>query len=161
VLTPQNGLIALMMLIGTMGIIIPVLPGLLLVWAGALVWALEEQTSTGWVVLGVATALYAAGLAFQYLLPGRRLRSAGVGSRTVLLALVVGAVGFFVIPVVGGPIGFIGAVYGIEWLRFRDSTRAWSATRHALRAVGLNIGIELGTAMAIMTTWVVGAYVSA
>jgi hypothetical protein len=30
-----------------------------------------------------------------------------------------------------------------------------------LRAVGLNIGIELGTAMAIMTTWVVGAYVSA
>lgn len=160
-LTPQNGLIALMMLIGTMGIIIPVLPGLLLVWGGALVWALEQQTSTGWVVFGVATALYAAGLAFQYLLPGRRLRSAGVGSRTVLIALAVGAVGFFVIPVVGGPVGFIGAVYGIERLRFRDSARAWSATKHALRAVGLNIGIELATAMAIMTTWVVGAYVSA
>jgi uncharacterized protein YqgC (DUF456 family) len=160
VLSPQNGLIALMMLIGTMGIVVPVLPGLLLVWAGTLIWALEQQTQAGWIVFGVATALYAAGLALQYLLPGRRLRSAGVGSRTLLLALVVGAVGFFVIPVVGGPIGFVGAVYGIERLRFRDSTRAWAATKHALRAVGLNIGIELGTAMAIMTTWVVGVYAS-
>jgi hypothetical protein len=161
VVTPQNGLIALMMLIGTMGIIVPVLPGLLLVWAGALVWALKQQTQAGWVVFGVATALYAAGLAFEYLLPGRRLRSAGVGSRTILLALVVGAVAFFVIPVVGGPVGFVGAVYSIEWLRSRDTTRAWAATKHALRAVGLTVGIELATAMAIMTTWVVGVYVSA
>lgn len=160
-LTAPNVLIALVMLVGILGIVIPVLPGLLLVWAGALIWALEQQSPIGWVVLGVATVAYAAGLAAQYLVPGRRLRSAGVGSWTILLALGVGVVGFFVIPVVGGPLGFVGAVYGIERLRIRDSSRAWAATKHALRAVMLNIGIELGTAVAIMTTWLVGVYASA
>ncbi len=160
-LTAPNVLIALVMLIGILGIVIPVLPGLLLVWAGALIWAIEQQTSTGWIVLGIATVAYAAGLAAQYLVPGRRLRAAGVGTWTLLISLGVGVVGFFVIPVVGGPIGFVGAVYAIERLRIRESSRAWEATKHALRAVMLNIGIELATALAIMTTWLVGVYVSA
>jgi uncharacterized protein YqgC (DUF456 family) len=160
VLTAQNALIALVMLVGTLGIVIPVLPGLLLVWGGALIWAIEQQSQTGWIVLGVATVAYAAGLAAQYLVPGRRMRAAGVGSWTMLIALGVGVVGFFVIPVVGGPIAFVAAVYGIERLRIRESGRAWEATKHALRAVLLNVGIELATAIAIMTTWLVGVYAS-
>jgi uncharacterized protein YqgC (DUF456 family) len=160
VLTAQNALIALVMLVGILGIVIPVLPGLLLVWGGSLIWAIEQQSQTGWIVLGVATVAYAAGLAAQYLLPGRRMRAAGIGSWTILIALGVGVVGFFVIPVVGGPIGFIAAVYGIERLRIREADRAWEATKHALRAVMLNIGIELATAVAIMTTWLVGVYLS-
>ena len=159
-LTAQNALIALVMLVGTLGIVIPVLPGLLLVWGGALIWAIEQQSQTGWIVLGVATVAYAAGLAAQYLVPGRRLRAAGIGSWTILIALGVGVVGFFVIPVVGAPIGFVAAVYGIERLRIRESGRAWEATKHALRAVMLNIGIELAAALAIMTTWLVGVYAS-
>lgn len=158
--TPLNGLIALMMLVGTLGIVVPVLPGLLLVWAGALVWAIEQQTQTGWIVLGIATVAYAVGLASQYVFPGRRMKAAGIRSRTILIALAVGVVGFFVIPVVGGPLGFVGTIYGLERLRVRDSALAWVATKHALRAVGLNIGIELGTALAIMATWAVGVTVS-
>lgn len=159
-LTAQNGLIALLMLIGTLGIVIPVLPGLLLVWAGALIWAIEQQTQTGWIVLGVATVAYAGGLASQYVFPGRRMKAAGIRSRTILIALVAGVVGFFVIPVVGGPLAFVGAVYGLERLRLRDSAQARVATKHALRAVSLNIGIELLTALTIMTSWAVGVTVS-
>jgi uncharacterized protein YqgC (DUF456 family) len=160
VFTPQNGLIALLMLIGTLGIVLPVLPGLLLVWAGALIWAIEQQTQTGWIVLGVATVAYAVGLVSQYVFPGRRMKAAGIRSRTILVALVAGVVGFFVIPVVGAPLAFVGAVYGLERLRLRESAQAWSATKHALRAVSLNIGIELATALGIMTSWVVGVAVS-
>lgn len=154
--TPQNGLIALLMLIGALGIVIPVLPGLLLVWAGALIWAIEQQSQAGWIVLGVATVTYAAGIAAQYVFPGRRMKAAGIRSRTILIALVAGVIGFFVIPVVGGPLAFVGAVYGQEHLRFGEASQARLATRQALRAVFLNIGIELLTALAIMTAWVVG-----
>lgn len=160
-LSAQNGLIALVMVVGTLGIVVPVLPGLPLVWAGALLWALIERSGPGWLVLAVATTLYAAGLALEYLLPGRRLRSAGVGSRTILLALLVAAVGFFVVPVIGAPIGFVVTIYAVERVRLRTSARAWTATKHALHAVVLNIGIELATALAIMTTWLVGVYLSA
>ncbi|WP_034713669.1 DUF456 domain-containing protein [Intrasporangium chromatireducens] len=148
--------VGLAMVVGTVGIVVPVLPGLFLVWAASAVWALVEQDRTGWVVLVVTTLLYAAGLVTQYTVPGRRLREAGVATRVVVVALVAGAVGFFVIPVVGAPLLFVAAIYLMSRLQVGSHGRAWAATVHAVRAIGLSMGIELLTAFAIMTTWVVG-----
>ncbi|MEO7754319.1 MAG: DUF456 domain-containing protein [Terracoccus sp.] len=158
-ITGSNLVVLLMMVVGTIGIVVPVLPGLLLVWAGTLLYAYEMHDTAGWVVFAVATLLYAAGLVAQYVLPGRRLRAAGVATPVIAVALAVGVLGFFVIPVVGAPIGFIGAIYLIERVTHRDHASAWRATTQALRAVVLNLGIELGTALAILTTWVVGVLV--
>ena len=158
--TTTNVIVLLVMLVGTVGIVVPVLPGLLVVWGATLVWALEQQSTTGWVTFGVATALYAGGIGAQLLFPSKRLRAAGVDTKVIMLALVVAVVGLFVIPVVGAPIGFVGAVYGIERLRKGDHDRAWAATREAVRAVLLNMGIELATAVAIILTWVVGVWAS-
>ncbi|HET7399336.1 MAG TPA: DUF456 domain-containing protein [Intrasporangium sp.] len=159
-LTPLNVLIGLAMLVGTAGIVVPVLPGLFLVWLATVVWASEQQTAEGWVVLAVATTAYAAGLVGQYLVPGRRLRAAGVETWVLAMAAVVAVVGFFVVPVVGAPVGFVGAVYVLERRRHRAHDRAWAATGQALRAMGLGMGIELLSALAIMTTWVVGVWAS-
>ncbi|HET8594508.1 MAG TPA: DUF456 domain-containing protein [Intrasporangium sp.] len=144
------------MVVGTIGIVVPVLPGLFLVWGASAVWALVEQDRTAWVVLAVTTMLYAAGLVAQYSLPGRRLREAGVGTRVVVLALLAAVVGFFVVPVLGAPLFFVGAIYLMSRLQLGDHASAGQATRHAVRAIGLSMGIELLTALAIMTTWVVG-----
>ena len=159
-ITGTNVLVFLAMLVGTVGIVVPVLPGLLLVWAATLVWAFERQDAAGWAVFGIASALYAAGIVMQYLVPGRRMKRAGVDSRIVAVALAVAVVGFFVIPVIGGPLGFVGTVYALERIKHREHSAAWRATGHAIRAVGLNIGIELMTAFAIITTWAVGVYVT-
>lgn len=159
-ITGVNVAVALMMLVGIVGIVVPVLPGLLLVWAGTLLWAVESQSTTGWVVLGVATGLYAVGLVAKYLLPGRRMKAAGVETLTIGLALVAAVVGFFVIPVIGAPIAFVAAIYAIERVKYREHARARVATGQALRAVALNLGIELLTALSIMTTWAVGVWVS-
>jgi hypothetical protein len=158
VINSTNVLVLLAMLAGTVGIVVPVLPGLLIVWGAVLVWALVLQTTFGWVVFGVATAVYAVGLVAQFLIPGRRMKSTGVDTRILAVALVVAVVGLFVIPGIGAPIGFIGAVYVLERLKHRDHGRAWLATRQALHAVMLNIGIELLTALAIIATWAVGVF---
>ena len=159
-ITGVNVLVFLAMLVGTVGIVVPVLPGLFLVWAATLVWALERQDAAGWVVFGIASALYAGGIVMQYLVPGRRMKRAGVDSWVVAVALAVAVVGFFVVPVVGGPLGFILAIYLLELAKHREHRSAWRATSHAIRAVGLNIGIELVTAFAIITTWAVAVYLT-
>src|SRR5690349_10520960 len=141
------------MLVGTVGVVVPVLPGLFVVWGATLVWALERQDGPGWLVLGIATLAYAVGLVAQYLLPGRRMRSAGVGGWIVAVALGVSVVGFFVVPVVGAPLGFVLAIYLLERVKHREHAAAWRATTQAMRAVALNIGIELATAFAIIATW--------
>jgi uncharacterized protein YqgC (DUF456 family) len=59
----------LMIVVGLVGIVVPVLPGLLLVWGGVAVWSLARHDTVGWLVLGVVTALTVAGSVVKYLLP--------------------------------------------------------------------------------------------
>ena len=152
-ITATNLLVLLAMVVGTAGIVVPGLPGLVVVWLAFLVWAIDQPDGSGWVAFAVATALYAVGLVAQYVYPGRRLRSAGVQTWVIAVSLVVAVVGLFVIPVVGAPLGFVGAVYLLELARRREHGGAWSATKQALRAVGLSVGIELVTALAMITAW--------
>ena len=48
-------LVAVAIAVGIAGIIVPVLPGTMLVLGAILVWALEIGTTTAWVVFAVAT----------------------------------------------------------------------------------------------------------
>jgi hypothetical protein len=160
VITETNLVILGVMLVGTAGVVVPVLPGLVLVWGGALAWALLRQDAAGWVVLALATVVFAVGLTAKYLVPGRRLTRRGVDSTLVTVAALVAVVGFFVVPVVGGPLGFVLTVYLLERVKHREHARAWSATREAVRAVVTSMGIELLTALGILATWVAGVYLT-
>lgn len=144
----------LLMLVGLVGIVFPVLPGLLLVLVGVLVWALDARSTIGWVLLLVASAIYVAGVVLQWAVPGKRMKRAGVRTSTLLVGLACAVVGMFVIPVVGLFVGFPVGILLASWMRTRDVREAWRATGHALRAVGVNILIELGTAFTIIAVFV-------
>jgi hypothetical protein len=79
---------------------------------------------------------------------------------TLVLAVLLAIAGFFVIPVVGAAVGFVGGIYLVELGHSRDSRTAWTSTRAALKAVFLSMGIELLAALAIATTWVAGVLLS-
>ncbi|MGL5818423.1 MAG: DUF456 domain-containing protein [Phycicoccus sp.] len=151
---------ALLVVAGLVGIVVPVLPGMLVILAGVLVFALVEGSTTGWVVFGASALVAAAGWVFQYLVPGRRMRERGVSTPTLLLAVVVGVVGFFVIPVVGAVVGFIAGIYAVELVRGRDTGQAWTRTKHAAVAVAQSIGIELAAGFVIAGLYVVGVILS-
>ena len=151
---------AVLIVIGMVGIVIPVIPGLLLCLAAVFVWAFDTKSTLGWWVFGVCAALYLAGLALQYAVPGRRMRAAGVRRSTLVLAVLLAVVGFFVIPVIGAAIGFVGGIFRVELGHSHDRSAAWASTRAALKAVFLSMGIELLAALAIAVTWVVGVLLS-
>ena len=77
--------VGLIMLVGLVGIVVPVLPGLLLVWAAVLVWACATQTRAGWVALGVATTLALSGVLLQHLLAGRHMAQAQDSGHSALV----------------------------------------------------------------------------
>lgn len=141
--------------VGVLGIVIPVLPGLLLCVAAVLLWAVETGGTIAWVALGVVVALYASGVTLQFLLPGRRMKRDGVGGLTLALGVLGAIIGFFVIPGLGLPIGFVLGIFAAEYLRYRELERAWRATKAALRGVLHSMGIELGTALLIAIVWFV------
>lgn len=145
-----------MITLGILGLIIPVLPGLLLCLAGVLLWAWDLDTGTSWTIFGCCVAVAAAGWAVQFLVPNRRLKEAGVPGFAKLAGLAGAVVGFFVIPYVGMFIGFPVGVFLAEQGRLRDARRAWAATKAAVRAVLTSIGIELAAAVLVSWIWVAG-----
>jgi uncharacterized protein len=147
---------AVAILAGIVGVLVPVLPGLVLCWLGVLLWAVLGDAGTGrWVVLGVATVLALAGTVVKYLWPGRRLRGGGVPTSSLLAGGLLGLIGFFVVPVVGLVLGFVLGIWLAERLRL-GAARAWPSTKQALAAVGLSMLVEFAAALGVAVSWVLG-----
>lgn len=158
-MTGTEILIAIVIAVGLVGIIVPILPGDVLVLAAILIWAGELGDRTGWLFAAAAATVIVLGAIVKYVVPGRRMRTAGIPTSTMLIGAVLAVIGFFVIPVVGLPIGFVLGIYLAEWRRIgRDS--AWPATKHALKAVGLGMLIEFTAAITATIIWVVGVVVT-
>ncbi len=147
---------AILIIVGIVGIVVPVVPGLLLAVLGVLLWASETGGSTAWTVFGLCVAIYLAGVVVQLLVPGKRLRAQGVTTWTLLLAVLLGIVGMFVIPVIGFVIGFVGGIFLVEQGRSRNRAQAWARTKNAVGAVMTSMGIELIAGLLIAVTFVVG-----
>ena len=149
-------LVGLAVLVGLVGIVVPVLPGSILILVAVLVWAVQSATTTGWLVFALVTTFLVAGGLVKYALPGRGLRTAGVPSTTLMLGGLLGIVGFFVIPVIGLVVGFVLGVYLAELTRVGRNL-AWPSTRAAMKAVGLSMLIELAAGLLAAGTWLTGA----
>jgi len=148
-------LVALAIAVGLVGILVPLLPGTVLVFGAILVWALFERTTVAWVTLGVVAALLAATLLVKYLWPMRRMKTADVGTWSLVAGAVLGIIGFFVVPVLGLVIGFVLGVYLAELAKRRDQRVAWTSTVHAIKGVALSVGVELAGGLLATVAWVV------
>lgn len=153
-------LVALAIAVGLIGIVVPILPGGLLVFAAIAVWAIIEHTAVSWVTLGVVSALFIAAEVVKYLWPVRRMRAADVRTWSLVAGGVLGIIGFFVIPVLGLLLGFVIGVYLAELSLRRDGRRAWASTVHAVKGVALSVGVELTGALLATIAWVTGLVLS-
>ncbi len=149
-------LIGLLMLVGLAGVVVPVLPGTLLILAAGIAWAalVVERGTARWVVVAVMAVLFVAGAVAKYALPGRRL-SGRLPRSTLLLGLLGAVVGLVVLPPVGLLLGGVLGVYVAEVRRVGPGREARQATVQVLTAVGVGILAELTAAVAMITTWLV------
>lgn len=150
-------LVGLTMAVGIIGVLVPLLPGLLLVGAAALVWAMAVGSTTGWVVFAAIVVVLGLGTTAKYVLPARDLAAVGAPRSTLLIGAVGAVVGFFVIPVVGLPIGGVLAVYLAELRRLHgDGAGARRSTVVTIRAIGIGILIELAAGVLATLIWLAG-----
>jgi hypothetical protein len=152
----EDLLAGLAIAVGLVGIVVPILPGSLLIAAAVIVWAVSIGGTTAWAAAVAAVAVLGIGTLVKYLLPGRHLKNQGIPTRTLVLGGLLGVVGFFVVPVIGLPLGFVLGVYLSEAQRL-GSEAAWPATRVTVKAVGASILIELAAGMTAAVLWFLGA----
>jgi uncharacterized protein YqgC (DUF456 family) len=149
----QLSAVGLVMLLGLVGVLVPGVPGQAIVWAAVLWWALTDRSPAAWGVLIGATALLLLNQALKPLLLPRRPHEAGAPRKTLMLGGIAGIVGFFVVPVVGGILGYIGAIYGAERLRLGSDGAARTSLRSVMRATGYSVLVELFSCLLVTGAW--------
>lgn len=156
----QLAVVGVVMLVGLVGVAVPLVPGLALIAAAALWWTLADGPSGGhWTIFALIVVVWAIGFALKYAVPAQRTSASGAAGSSLLLAAVVGVVGLFVIPVVGAPIGFVLGIYLAELRRQRSSGAAWRSTKAALTGIALGMLIEFCAGALMIGVWVLGLIV--
>ncbi len=146
-------LVVVALVVAAAGIVVPVLPGTVLALGALLVWAVVTGGAIAWGAFAITALIIGVGQVLKYLLPHRSMTAAGVPGRSILIGGVAAIVGFFLIPVVGLVVGFIGGLYVAEHVRLHDWTLAKESTWVAMKATGFSILIELGALLVAASVW--------
>ncbi len=146
-------LVGLVMLLGLFGVLVPGVPGRWLTWAAMLWWSLHVRTGLAWVLLVASTAVFLVDQVLVWLLPPRRIREVGVTPRMALHAGAGALIGFFVVPVLGAVLGFIGGIYGTERRRLGGHGPAAASTRAVMRSVGTSVLVEMFACLLVVGAW--------
>lgn len=154
---PGEVVVGLVIVVGLVGILVPVLPGAILVLAAIGVWAFQVGSASAWLIFAAGSASTVLAFVVKFSWPGRKLKAAGIPNAALLTGAVLGIIGFFVIPVVGLVIGFVLGIYLYELRRLRAQREAWQSTVHAMKATGLSILVELAGSLIAAALWLVGA----
>lgn len=141
---------AVVMLVGLMGTVVPVLPGLVVIWAAAVVYGLVAGFGTvGTAAFAAMTVLAITGTIAKFALPHRGGAGRGAPAMSLFAGVVGAVVGAVVVPVLGLPLGAVAGVWLAETARLRDARAAWHVTVGVLLGFGLAALVEfsLGTLM--------------
>lgn len=149
--------VAILMAVGLVGVVLPVVPGLLLIAAAGVIWAWLADGVTPWAVLGAMLVVLALGTVAKYVLPGRTLKESGAPRSTLVLAAAGALIGLFAIPVVGIVVGGIAGLWIGEQSRLHDSSAAWRSTWTTVKAIGLGMLVEFTAGVGAVLIWALGA----
>lgn len=148
--------VGIVMLIGLFGTMAPLVPGLPLIWAAALFYGFQtEWDALASIAMVIVTMFMVAGVLAKIVLPSRRVSQTGAPRSTLFYGGVGGFIGFFIIPVIGLPVGAVTGVLLAEYRRTDDWQRAWSSTKGAIIGFGIGTLIEVAAGVAMAVTWVV------
>ena len=142
-------------LTGIAGTFLPILPGLFLVWAAMLGYGVFVGFGLpGWTAMALATGLLALGLYLNVRIPQRTASISGLSIGSQLASLVLAVVGFFVVPVIGFPLGFVLGVFAMRYRNTRDGRQAWVSTKATMLALFKASAAQAACGIAMLAIWI-------
>ena len=150
------------MIVGLIGVILPVVPGVGFIWIVVLVYAIAERFATiDPITFAVLTILGAIGLTADLWMSQVGAKVGGASVWSLLAGLVLGAIGAIVglafLGVGAVPGAIIGAIAGVilaEWYKRKDWREAFKAGGGWLIGCTLSGGVQLLIAVLMILIFV-------
>lgn len=151
------------MLVGLVGLIIPVFPGLTVMWLAALIYALIQSASglmgwVDWLLFAIITLLMIGGNVVDNIIIASKMRGHEIPWKTIILCYIAGIlVSLFFTPLAGlvaSPL----ALLGLEYLRFRDKKLAFESAKVFMIGWGASFAARFGIGMLMVIFWMLWAW---
>ena len=154
------GLTLFFILVGLVGLIIPIFPGIVVIWLATLAYGIVVGFNLlGIIIFVVLTLLMIAGTTADNFLMAAGSRKGGASWWTIAAGLLAGTIGTIVFPPFGGLIAAPLVILLIEFLRVREFNQAWRATGGLVAGWGLSFFVRLGIGVLMLVLWLVWAFV--
>ncbi len=148
----------LIMVVGLVLLIIPIFPGITVIWLAALLYGIVTGFDTlGIVILVLITLGMIAGVTVDNVLMGAGARQGGASWLTIGVTLFAGIAGTVLFPPIGGLIAIPLAIFLLELLRNREWRSAWRATRGVALGWGLSFLVRFGIGLVMISAWLIWA----
>ncbi len=142
------------MLVGLVGLVVPLFPGIVVIWLAALGYGVVAGFNTaGTIIFVVITILMLAGTTVDNVLMGVGARQGGASWLSLGAALVAGIAGTLLFPPIGGLIATPLAVLLVEFLRSGDWRKTWIAVRGLAVGWGLSFVVRLLIGIVMILLW--------
>lgn len=151
----------IVMLISLCGVVIPIFPGLIVIWTLALLYGvITGFGSLGLLLFVLIAALAVMGELADNLLMGRKARQHGAKWFSILFAFIAGIVCSIVFtPLVGIP-ATLGALFLAEYLARRDVDKSLAVTKDMAIGCGWGFAARFGAGVVMIALWGIWAWAS-
>jgi uncharacterized protein len=147
-------LLGLAMLVGLFGLLVPIFPGLVIMWLAALGYGIMAGFDASGIILFILITLLAIGGSLvDNVLMAAGGRKGGAAWITIIVALLAGIAGTILLPPFGGIIAAPLAILLLEYLRLKDWKKAWQAFKGLTLGWGLSFAARFGLGVVILLLW--------
>ncbi len=148
----------LIMAVGLVGLIVPIFPGITVIWLAVLGYGLVTGfTSLGWVVFAINTVLMVIGVTIDNVLMNAKAHKEGAAWSSLALGMVGGVLGTIFFPPIGGILAAPLVVLLLETYRQHDINKALLTLRGLLIGWGASFVVRFFIGLAMIGLWLVWA----
>ena len=146
------------LLLGLFGLLIPVFPGLVVMWIATLIYAIVQavignMTWVGWLLFTLITLLMIGGSIVDNIIIAKHVRDKNVPWSSIIWAFAAGiSISLFFTPIAGmiaSPFG----LYLAEWRRLKDKKAAFENTKAWMTGWGWSVAARLGVGVVMIIFW--------
>jgi uncharacterized protein len=150
------GITLLVMLAGLFGLIVPIFPGILVIWLAALGFGIVVGFNTlGIWMFAIITLLAIVGSIVDNVFMAAGARKEGAAWTTLILGIVAGVVGTILFPPIGGLILAPLVIFLIEWRKRKDWRLALQSLRGMAVGWGFSFVFRFGIGILMIICWII------
>lgn len=152
------------LLFGLFGLLIPVFPGLVVMWIATLIYAIAQasignMTWVGWTLFILITLLMIGGNIADNIIIAKHMRDKDIPWSSIIWSFVAGIVVSFTLTPIAGMVASPVGLFLAEWRRLKDRPQAFANTKAWMTGWGWSVAARFGIGFVMIVFWGLWAWI--